>query len=62
MWVDAKPWFTIWRAAFGRQVVLIQRPESLLQTLPVELDESGQSSLVTSEGRCRLYLPCVADS
>jgi len=23
---------------------------------------SGQSSLVTSEGRCRLYLPCVADS
>ena len=49
MWVDAKPWFTIWRAAFGRQVVLIQRPESLLQTLPVELD--AVCALVDEEGR-----------
>ena len=49
MWVDAKPWFTIWRAAFGRQVVLIQWPESLLQTLPVELD--AVCALVDEEGR-----------
>jgi two-component system phosphate regulon sensor histidine kinase PhoR len=38
MWAGGRPWFAIWRAASGRQAVLIQRPEVILQTLPVELD------------------------
>lgn len=49
MWIDGRPWFAIWRAASGRQAVLIQRPESILQTLPVELDTV--SALVDEEGR-----------
>ncbi len=35
-WVDGRPWFMTWRSAVGRQAVLIQRPESILQALPVE--------------------------
>jgi signal transduction histidine kinase/predicted negative regulator of RcsB-dependent stress response len=49
MWIDGRPWFAIWRAASGRQAVLIQRPESILQTLPVEL--GAVSALVDDEGR-----------
>ena len=49
MWIDGRPWFAIWRAAAGRQAVLIEQPESILQTLPVELD--AVSALVDEEGR-----------
>ena len=49
MWVEGRPWFTMWRGAFGRQAVLIQRPESILQALPVELD--AVCALVDEEGR-----------
>ena len=49
MWIDGGPWFAIWRAASGRQAVLIQRPESILQTLPVELDAA--CALLDDEGR-----------
>ena len=47
--VDGGPWFTMWRSAAGRQAVLIQRPESVLQMLPAELD--ADCSLLDEEGR-----------
>ncbi len=49
IWVDGKPWFTIWRSSVGRQAALIQRPESILAGLPVELDAT--CSLLDEEGR-----------
>jgi signal transduction histidine kinase len=49
IWVDGRPWFTIWRSALGRQAVLIQRPESILQALPVERDAA--CTLLDEEGR-----------
>lgn len=49
LWVDNEPWFAMWRAAAGRQVVLIQRPESILQALPVEPDAA--CALLDEQGR-----------
>lgn len=50
IWVEGRPWFMIWRAAAGRQAVLLQHPEAILQTLPAEsgavlalLDQEGRS-------------------
>ena len=49
IWVDGRPWFAIWRSAVGRQAVLIQRPESILRALPVEL--GAVCTLLDEEGR-----------
>ena len=49
IWVDGSPWFTIWRSAGERQTVLIRRPESILQALPVELDAA--CTLLDEDGR-----------
>jgi len=49
IWADGRPWFTIWRSAAGRQAVLIQRPESILQALPTGLDAA--CTLLDEEGR-----------
>jgi signal transduction histidine kinase len=49
MWVEGRPWFMIWRAASGRQAVLIQQPESILQALPAESD--AVYALLDQEGR-----------
>jgi signal transduction histidine kinase len=48
-WFDGRPWFTIWRSAAGRQAVLIQSPESLLNTLPAE--RGVVCAWLDSEGR-----------
>ena len=49
VWVDGTPWFTIWRAASGRQAVLIQRPETILRNLPADL--GAACALLDEEGR-----------
>ena len=49
IWADGRPWFTMWRSAVGRQAVLIQRPESILQALPAEVDAA--CTLLDEEGR-----------
>ena len=49
MWVEGKPWFMIWRAAAGRQVVLLQHPEAVLRALPAESD--AVCALLDQDGR-----------
>lgn len=49
LWIDGRPWFTIWRGAIGRQAVLIQQPESILQALPAEAD--AVCALLDQDGR-----------
>jgi signal transduction histidine kinase len=49
IWVDGRPWFTMWRSAAGSQAVLIQRPESSLQVLPADLHAA--CTLLDEEGR-----------
>ena len=49
MWIEGQPWFMIWRGASGRQAVLVQRPESILKSLPVERD--AVCALADEEGR-----------
>jgi signal transduction histidine kinase len=49
IWVDGRPWFATWRSTVDRQVLLVQRLDSILEALPVEL--GADCTLLDEEGR-----------
>jgi signal transduction histidine kinase len=49
VWVGGRPWFATWRSTVDHQVLLVQRLDSILEALPVEL--GAVCTLLDEEGR-----------